>query len=568
MVATIKSLHVPSPSTPGQQGHASARATIEVVALTARDDFLLELGQLLDGSAAIVPVESTAQAHAAAARSKRAQVLVVDSRGIDELRKEIDQLLARLPALSALVFAEQDSEAEVAAALKGSRVFAVLPLPIDPRKTSAVFEGAVADAESRLDAARAAGAEARQSAVPGHKPAAGVEPRAVAAEPATAVPQGPPPELGAAGAGGSKIKVIALAGIACLVVAAAAAWYLTREEAPVPAEAIPISAGPDPAPAGDASPDEALPAAEGDVDELLEKARLAMRERRFIEPENNSALLYYRSAAQADPGNGEALDGLNRLRPVILANFDELAKAGRHDDAAGALARFAVASPGDPVIAGMRLRLAAARIAKAIDEGDAERATALVRSAQAANDVPAAQLAKWRAEISRMTEKAKQEQLAERQARDVAAAEQKVREARAAEAAREAQAARERESAKKLEAERAAQAAQATAKSAEAEAKAQKKASQRVEPKLKRNVTPDFPADAFDKGLSGVVTVAYTVDVEGRTQDVRIESSDPPGVFDEAATSAVKRWRFEPATVDGVPTEARLRISIRFTLPK
>ena len=40
-----------------------------------------------------------------------------------------------------------------------------------------------------------------------------------------------------------------------------------------------------------------------------------MRERRYTEPAVNSALLYYRSAAQADPGNGEALDGLYRLCP-------------------------------------------------------------------------------------------------------------------------------------------------------------------------------------------------------------------------------------------------------------
>jgi len=64
------------------------------------------------------------------------------------------------------------------------------------------------------------------------------------------------------------------------------------------------------------------------------------------------------------------------------------------------------------------------------------------------------------------------------------------------------------------------------------------------------------------------VTVAYTVDVEGKTQNVRVVSSEPPGVFDRAATSAVRRWRFEPATVDGVPTETELRIAIRFTLPK
>src|SRR5688572_27166301 len=466
MAATIKSQHVASPSTSGHPEQAPAHASVDVIALTARDDFLLELGQLFDGTAAIAPVESPELAQAVAARSKRTQVLVIDSRDLDELRKEVDQLLARLPALSALVFAEQHAEAEVATALKGSRVFAVLPLPIDARKTAAVFEGAVADAESRRGAARAAGAEARPAAVPEHKPVARPESRTVTAAPESAAAVEAPPLHSSAG--GSKIKVLALAGTACLAVAAATAWYLTREEAQAPVDPLPVSAGAEPASAEDAPLGQASPAAVGNVDELLEKARLAMRERRFIEPENNSALLYYRSAALADPGNAEALDGLNRLRPVIVADFDELAKAGRLDAAASMVAELAIALPDDPAIAELRLRLAAARIAKAIEDEDAERATALVRSAQAANAVPASQLAKWRSEISGLTEKAKQEQLAERQARNAAAAEQKAQAARAAQA-REAQAARERESAKKLEAERAAPAAQATAKAGEAQ---------------------------------------------------------------------------------------------------
>src|SRR5688572_17763431 len=241
MAATIKSQHVASPSTSGHPEQAPAHASVDVIALTARDDFLLELGQLFDGTAAIAPVESPELAQAVAARSKRTQVLVIDSRDLDELRKEVDQLLARLPALSALVFAEQDAEAEVATALKGSRVFAVLPLPIDPRKTSAVFGGAVADAEARRDAARAPGAEAR--------PAAGPESRAVTAAHESAAAFEPPAPHNSAG--GSKTKVFAMAGTACLVVAAATAWYLTREEAPAPAEPPPVSAGAEPAPAAD-----------------------------------------------------------------------------------------------------------------------------------------------------------------------------------------------------------------------------------------------------------------------------------------------------------------------------
>ena len=567
MAATTKSESVKAASASQRPENtpAPAHAVVDVIALTARDDFLLELGECLDGTASISPVESSSLALAAAAKSKRAQVVVIDSRDLTDLRAEVDLLQARAPTLTALVFAEQDAEVSVAAALKGSSVFAVLPLPIDARKTAAVFEGAVVDARARRSAARVSGSEAKPAGVP--EPRVAAAPELEAAAITTAANEIDEPLQAAAG--GSKVSGVVLAAIACLVVAAAAAWwFLLREPPPVAAGPSPVSAGEKPAEIADAPSTEALPAIVGNVDELLEKARVAMRERRYMEPANNSALLYYRSAAQADPGNAEALDGLNRLRAVIVARFDELTKAGRLDDAAGALAQLGSALPEDSSLAELRLRLASARIAKAIEEGDVDRVTALVRSAQASNAVPAEQLAKWRAEIARLGEKAKQEQQAERQARDAAAAELKAREARAAQNARDAQLARERENAQKVEAERREQAALATATTSQAAAGAAQGGGPRVEPKLKRSVKPDFPAEAQAKGISGIVTLGYTVDVEGKTQNVRVESAEPPGVFDKAAMSAVRRWRYEPATVDGVPTEFELRMAIRFTLPK
>ena len=95
---------------------------------------------------------------------------------------------------------------------------------------------------------------------------------------------------------------------------------------------------------------------------------------------------------------------------MIVANFEELAKAGNHDAAADALEQLESALPADAAIPEMRSRLVSARVAKAIAEGDVERVTALVRSAQASNAVPAAQITKWRSEISRLNEKARQEQ--------------------------------------------------------------------------------------------------------------------------------------------------------------
>jgi protein TonB len=549
MAAPMKSQSARAASAPRVDVDApeSAPYAVDVIALTTSDDFLLELGQCLEGMASIAPVETPALALAAASASRRVRVFVVDSRDCANLRAEIDRLQRQAPEVATLVFAPQEVETTVAAALKGSSAFAVLPLPIDARKTAAIFEGAAADAEARHGAAR----------LP--KDAAGA-PDAPAAEPAAAAAE-PPRGRGATG-GGSPAK-LALAAAACLVVASAAAWFLMRDDSTTPAGSPPAAATGAPAP--DTRPVDAEPAGDISVDELLEKARVAMRERRYVEPAGDSALLHYGAVVKADPGNAEALDGLSRLRPLIAERFDDLQKAGSHDAAGAALAQFQGAFPDDPAIPEMRLRLASARVTDAIESGDAARAAELVRAALAAGTVPAPQLARWRTGIAALGEKEKQQQLAERQAREAAAA-QKAREAKSAAAAREAQAAREREAAQKLEAQRAEQAAAAAARAAEAGSAAG--ASLRVEPVLKRNVRPTYPAGALERGVSGSVTVTFIVDEEGKTRDVRAESSEPPGVFDLAATSAVRRWRFEPATLDGLPTESQQRVVIRFELPE
>ena len=58
------------------------------------------------------------------------------------------------------------------------------------------------------------------------------------------------------------------------------------------------------------------------------------------------------------------------------------------------------------------------------------------------------------------------------------------------------------------------------------------------------------------------------VDVNGEPRDARVVDSDPPEIFDKAAITAVKRWRYEPVVVNNVPTEVPTRMVIRFELPK
>jgi protein TonB len=137
-----------------------------------------------------------------------------------------------------------------------------------------------------------------------------------------------------------------------------------------------------------------------------------MRERRYLEPIGDNALLYYRSAAAADPNNGEAKDGLQRVAGVASSRVDESMNAGKFDDASLALANLKVAAPNDARIGAFELKLTTAQINKALTDGNIDRASALVRQAQQSPNIPADQLTKWRADIGRRQEDAKVTRLA------------------------------------------------------------------------------------------------------------------------------------------------------------
>ncbi len=125
----------------------------------------------------------------------------------------------------------------------------------------------------------------------------------------------------------------------------------------------------------EAAPVVEMPLINGTVDELLEKARLAMRERRYTEPNGDNALLFYRSAAKADPNNGEAKDGLRRVAAVLNSRFEEALTAGRYDEAALALAHLKAAAPDDrQQTAPLEAKLSTAQINKMLADGNLDRA--------------------------------------------------------------------------------------------------------------------------------------------------------------------------------------------------
>ena len=75
-----------------------------------------------------------------------------------------------------------------------------------------------------------------------------------------------------------------------------------------------------------------------------------------------------------------------------------------------------------------------------------------------------------------------------------------------------------------------------------------------------------FPSRARSRNQSGAVTLSVLVQADGTLSDVRVLEADPPGVFDDAALSCVRAWRFEPARYEGRPVAVRARQTVRFVL--
>jgi TonB family protein len=146
----------------------AAHAAADIVVISTRDDFLLELGAVLGAKAALRPVESLSMALEQMGASRRAHILVFDTRGMADLRNCVGRAYARAPDAAILLFADAADKEGMRRMFKGSKVFAVLPIPMDSAQTALIFADALTDASSRNDPApvHIAAALARTAAAP------------------------------------------------------------------------------------------------------------------------------------------------------------------------------------------------------------------------------------------------------------------------------------------------------------------------------------------------------------------------------------------------------------------
>jgi protein TonB len=80
------------------------------------------------------------------------------------------------------------------------------------------------------------------------------------------------------------------------------------------------------------------------------------------------------------------------------------------------------------------------------------------------------------------------------------------------------------------------------------------------------NPKPKYPATARKLGFQGTVVLRVLISVEGNPAEIRVEKSSGHQVLDEAALTAVKQWRFDPAHEGEAPVAAWVDVPIRFRL--
>ena len=89
--------------------------------------------------------------------------------------------------------------------------------------------------------------------------------------------------------------------------------------------------------------------------------------------------------------------------------------------------------------------------------------------------------------------------------------------------------------------------------------------SQVVPASVVQRVNPIYPPQARTQGIGGDVILDATIAQDGSVPKVKVISG-PPSLAD-AATRAVRQWRFSPAVLNGKPVEVEQRITIVFKLP-
>jgi protein TonB len=271
-------------------------------------------------------------------------------------------------------------------------------------------------------------------------------------------------------------------------------------------------------------------------EQLREKARTAYAESKLYAPAGDNAMEYYLALRDKQPGDAGVSSALTDLMPMAVIATEQSRDRGDFAEAQRLYALIEKADKAHPSLARLQRTIADAQ-ASAAQRAEQQQLTAEQEAAR---------------QQQLQEERERQQQLQQQQAAQQLAAQQQAEQQAAEQRAAEQRAAEQRAAEQRAAEERAAQ-QRATQQTAATPAPAA--ASNELRPIS--TPAPNYPPDAFRAGQAGEVQVEFTVNPDGSVSNVRVVRASPPRVFDREATSAVRRWRFEPV---GAPVTTRRTI--------
>ncbi len=88
-----------------------------------------------------------------------------------------------------------------------------------------------------------------------------------------------------------------------------------------------------------------------------------------------------------------------------------------------------------------------------------------------------------------------------------------------------------------------------------------------VPPRLLKEAKPEYSSAAKERKIEGIVVLECIVLVDGKVGECQVaQSLDKESGLDDRAIKAVRKWRFEPGTRDGLPVPVLVTIELTFRL--
>jgi len=85
-------------------------------------------------------------------------------------------------------------------------------------------------------------------------------------------------------------------------------------------------------------------------------------------------------------------------------------------------------------------------------------------------------------------------------------------------------------------------------------------------PELVYQPEPEYPVEAAEKGIEGVVGIKAYINKQGKPEKVKISKSSGQDILDQAALKSARDYRFKPAMNDGKAVGAWVEFNISFVL--